>query len=266
MATAGIILIPLLFFLGLVLMAVIPVVVALIYRGSYNRHLNEQLNGQLEGTQVRRWISPLALGLIIFLVEVILVVGITVIGMVRFSAARGSGSVDFGLNNTSTYTDEDVPEEITVFDGSDVDGYLKLEGNDGDFHYTAYKLDSGKEIQEADYVLCIDYNGDSKASEAYASATFDISGSGSALGAQLNASDRYYAVIDVGTIVLKDIITKDGKEITQETTVKPTDIEIQYDLVLLDLPTVDGDSMDFESMTDDTMVAECHVDVTDLKF
>ena len=56
----------------LLAMLIIPVVVALIYKGSYTNHLNQMMMGDVMG---KKWISPFALGAIIFLVEVLILVG-----------------------------------------------------------------------------------------------------------------------------------------------------------------------------------------------
>ena len=266
MAAAGIILIPILFIIAVFCMAIIPVVVALIYRGSYNRHLNEQLNS--DGT-MRKWISPVALGLIIFLAEVIIMVGITAIGIINYSAViKGSGnssSVDFSDNRTQTYLPGELPEEYAVFDGSEVEGYLKEEREQDGFHYTAYKLNGGEEIGDADYMLIIDYDGKAIYNQASSSVEFEIGDGSAGQGTMVDKSDRYYVVIDLGRIIYRTVTTKDGTQSTSEMTMKPDDVEVEYDMILMNIPNgADIDSFDFDTLTGNTMAAELEVDLEDL--
>ncbi len=265
MAAAGIILIPILFIIAVFCMGIIPVVVALIYRGSYNRHLNEQLNS--DGT-MRKWISPVALGLIIFLAEVIIMVGITAIGVINYSALNrdsDNSAVDLSDNRTETYLPGDLPEEYAVFDGSEVDGYLKEEREQDGFHYYAYKLNSGEKIGDADYMLVIDYNGKAIYNQASSSLQFEIGDGSVGQGIMVDKSDRYDVVIDLGKIIYRTVTVKDGTETTNEMTMKPDDVEVEYDMILMNVPNADDiDSLDFDALTSDTMAAEIKVDLEDL--
>lgn len=267
MAAMGLLLIPLLFIVGVVAMAIIPVVVALIYRGSYNRHLNEQLNG--DGT-IRRWISPLALGLIIFLAEVIIMVGVTVIGMINYSALTGnssSGEVDFSDNLTESYLPQDLPEEYAVFDGGEVEGYAKEERDQDDFHFIAYKHVDGDKIGNADYVICTDYMGDAVYSQVTSNVQFGTKDGSYGIGTSLEKSNRYYCIIDLGGVVYRNVTNKDGVQTTQEYTLKPDDIDVSYDLLLINIPGgSDIDSFDFSTLTSDTMAGELKIDLKSLGF
>lgn len=268
MSIARLILIPILFIIGLGIMAIIPVVVSLIYKGSYNRHLNEQLNG--EGT-ARKWISPLALGLIIFLIEVILVVGITVIGVITFSPIRTEGStyggVDLSDNHTESWVSGELPDEYAIFDGKDVNDYSMVRSDRDDFSFYTYKFVGEDKIGDADYVIIADYKGDARYNQAISNVSFLVSGTSFTMGTSLDGSDRYYCIIDLDSIVYRDVTVNEDGQTTNEIIVKPKDIEVSYNLDLMYIPDdSDLDSFDFEALTSDTMAAELSIDISDLDF
>ena len=259
MANIGLLMLPVLFLLAIVVIAIIPVTVALIYRGSYNRHLNEQLSGDFPA---KRWISPFALGLVIFLIEIVLMVGITVAGIVTFRANIGSGSnIVVDGNESNTYTSEDVPEEYALFDGYNMDGYEMTEINEGDFHYFCYKKAEAAEVDGPDYVLNIEYTGNSSYDQAFANMEFSDKFGSSSAGTVADASDHYYAVIDTGSMIYKSITYQDGVETSEEVPMKPEDIKVTYDLMLFNDITDDIEVSDIDSLTGDAIVGELKVDL-----
>ena len=262
-------LIPVLFLLAIAVLIIIPVIAALIYNSSYNRYLNEHM---ADGTMPRKKITPLALGIIIFLIEIILMVGITVIGIVVFRANVGGNTemhTDFSENFSTTYTQENVPDEYAVFNGAEVEGYDKLEYNsdDGDFHYFVYKRGDGVSDEKAAYVLCVEYKGKAAYNSAMSNIGFTDKDGGQSVGIVNEKSDRYYGVVDLGRVIYRKVINKDGKQMIEERTSPPENMDVQYEMLLFnDFGDGDIDAFDPDIMTGDMVSGELRINLTDLDF
>ncbi len=215
----------------LLAMLLIPVVVALIYKGSYNNHLNQMMTGDVMG---KKWISPFALGAIIFLVEVLILVGSFGLFMVNTNTNTKT-EIDASDNYSWTWPEGEVPEgEYREFDGDPVEGYDILNRDEGDFHYTVYKRTSPGEENDPEYAICINYTGDGDVKSYMATTQFADKSGASGFGNNGTAGDRYIGVIDTQHVIVRSI-TEDSENGTETRIVDDYDFDVIYNFEVYDM-------------------------------
>ena len=80
-------------------------------------------------------------------------------------------------------------------------------------------------------------------------------------------SDRYYGVIDLGRVIYRKVINKDGKQMIEERTSPPENMDVQYEMLLFnDFGDGDIDAFDPDIMTGDMVSGELRINLTDLDF
>ena len=214
----------------LLAMLIIPVVVALIYKGSYTRHLNELMMGDIKG---KRWISPFALGAIIFLIEILILVGCFTLFMVNHSS-NSRTEIDASENYSWTWPEGEVPEgEYREFNGDMVEGYYILERDDGLFHYTVYKKSAPESDNGPEYAICINYTGDGDVGSYMATTQFADKSGASGFGNTGTAADRYIGVIDTQHVIVRSI-TDDTENGTVTKIVDDYDFDVIYNFEVYD--------------------------------
>ncbi len=224
----------------LLAMLIIPVVVALIYKGSYNNHLNQMMTGDVMG---KKWISPFALGAIIFLVEVLILVGSFGLFMVN-TKTNSKTEIDASDNYSWTWPEGEVPEgEYREFDGDPVGGYDILNRDEGDFHYTVYKRTSPGEENDPEYAICINYTGDGDVKSYMAITQFADNSGASGFGNNGTAGDRYIGVIDTQHIIVRSI-TEDPENGTETEILDDYNFDVIYNFEVYD--------MEYDKMIDPT--------------
>ena len=225
----------------LLAMLIIPVVVALIYKGSYTNHLNQLMMGDVMG---KKWISPFALGAIIFLVEVLILVGCFGLFMVNHRSSNAQTEIDASDNYSWTWPEGEVPEgEYREFDGDPVEGYDILNRDEGDFHYTVYKRSSPGEENDPEYAICINYTGDGDVKSYMAITQFADNSGASGFGNNGTAGDRYIGVIDTQHIIVRSI-TEDPENGTETEILDDYDFDVIYNFEVYD--------MEYDKMIDPT--------------
>ena len=211
----------------LLAMLIIPVVVALIYKGSYTNHLNQMMMGDVMG---KKWISPFALGAIIF--------------MVNHRSSNAQTEIDASDNYSWTWPEGEVPEgEYREFDGDPVEGYDILNRDEGDFHYTVYKRSSPGEENDPEYAICINYTGDGDVKSYMAITQFADNSGASGFGNNGTAGDRYIGVIDTQHIIVRSI-TEDPENGTETEILDDYDFDVIYNFEVYD--------MEYDKMIDPT--------------
>ena len=240
----------------LLAMLVIPVVVALIYKGSYTNHLNQMMMGDVAG---KKWISPFALGAIIFLIEVLILVGCFGLFMMRRDT-HSQREIDASDNYSWTWPEGEVPEgEYRGFNGDPVDGYDILQRDEDAFHYTVYKRSASGDESGPDYAICISYNGEGEVKSYLANVQFEDNTGSSGFGNVGTADDKYIGVIDTQNIVVRSIIDdpEKGKEIEVLDDVK---FDVIYNFDVYD--------MDYDNMidTEPHKMASLSINLSDLRF
>ena len=185
---------------------VLPIIIAFIYKYFYNKHINS-------GTG-KKWISPLAVGLISFLVLTIAAITSVSVAFVAYKAnPEYSMEIDTSQNNSVTLTEEEFKDSaFTAFNGRGVSGYKLENKRQKDFDYQLYSKVNGGPVSMPDYVIIINYTGENNYNTVMAKYRINDKWGGSFLGVQLDksAKSKYYAVIDGTNIAFKD---KNGKEI-----------------------------------------------------
>ena len=191
-------------------MLAIPVIAALIYKVFYNRHLNKQLESGVRG---KSWISPFALGLIIFLAQVLIVIGL---GMTYMTDTSRHSVIEYDSpdDRSAFYTQEEVANTpYASFRGGPVSGYWLKEETEGDFHYFIYENDDSVDNILPKYVVLVEYKGNGGVKSAVGTVRIGSSGQ----GFLVPASDRYVAVVDTGSMKIYNV-DEDGNrtEISEE--------------------------------------------------
>ncbi len=240
----------------LLAMLLIPVVVALIYKGSYNNHLNQMMTGDVMG---KKWISPFALGAIIFLVEVLILVGSFGLFMVN-TKTNSKTEIDASDNYSWTWPEGEVPEgEYREFDGDPVEGYDILNRDEGDFHYTVYKRTSPGEENDPEYAICINYTGDGDVKSYMAITQFADNSGASGFGNNGTAADRYIGVIDTQHVIVRSI-TEDSENGTMTRIVDDYDFDVIYNFEVYD--------MEYDKMIDPTThsLGSVSINLSELNF
>ena len=216
----------------LLAMLIIPVVVALIYKGSYTNHLNQMMMGDVMG---KKWISPFALGAIIFLVEVLILMGCFGLFMVNHNSSNTQTEIDASDNYSWTWPEGEVSDgKYREFDGDMVDGYYILERDDGDFHYTVYKNTSPGDENDPEYAICINYTGDGDVKSYMAITQFADSSGASGFGNNGTAGDRYIGVIDTQHIIVRSI-TEDPENGTETKILDDYNFDVIYNFEVYDM-------------------------------
>lgn len=265
MILLSIILIPVL----LIVFLAVPVAVALIYRSSYNKYLNEQMTS---GTKAKKRISPFMLGLIIFIIEVVILSGVFVVGVVSFTVNDHNEEIlmDALENDTVIYTDEDISDEYAVFNGSDVEGYDRKEesSQNGDFHYFVYKKKGNLPKDKPYYVVNVEYKGNADYNCARTNLKFSCEkDSSSGIGMVSKKSTHYYAIVYVGEMTKRKVIQNEGKQIYEDEKIPPEDVQVNYEMLLFKAPeTSDIESYDFDTFSSDTVTEELKIDLSELDF
>ncbi len=213
----------------------IPFCAAMIYKMFYNRHLNSALEVG-EGAKGRRWLSPLAVGLMTLAAEVLALI----ICVMLFSVNTKSNyvEIDSTQNVSGTYTQEEVAGgPYAVFDGGEVKGYDLEKNKDGDFAYSLYTAKGKTGEMLPSYILVVEYKGDKKVTDAYCETGFEGKDGASAEGEVKDASGKYYAVIDTDNVNIYYVDQKTG-ELTPVSDKDYSDnfSKVTYKLVLLDVP------------------------------
>ena len=240
----------------LLAMLLIPVVVALIYKGSYTNHLNQMMAGDVRG---KKWISPFALGAIIFLVEVLILVGCFGLFMMNTNSNTKT-EIDASDNYSWTWPEGEVPEgKYREFDGNMVDGYYILERDNGVFHYTVYKLPSPGGENDPEYAICIDYTGDGDVKSYMATTQFADKSGASGFGNTGTAADRYIGVIDTQHVIVRSI-TEDSENGTVTKIVDDYNFDVIYNFEVYD--------MEYDKLIDPTThsLGSVSINLSDLNF
>ena len=265
MILLSIIMIPVL----LIVFLAVPVAVALIYRTSYNKYLNEQMTG---GTKVKKRISPFMLGLIIFIIEVVILVGLFVVCMVSYTVDNHNEVIlmDTLENDTVMCTDEDISDEYAVFNGSDVEGYNRKEvsSQNGDFHYFVYKRTGNLPDDKPYYVVNVEYKGNADYNCAMTNLRFSCEkDSSSGIGMVSKKSSHYYSIVYVGEMTKRKVIQNEGKQIYEDEKVSPEDVQVNYEMLLFKAPeTSDIESYDFDTFDSNMVTEELTIDLSSLDF
>ncbi len=240
----------------LLAMLIIPVVVALIYKGSYTNHLNQMMMGDVMG---KRWISPFALGAIIFLIEILILAGCFTLFMVN-NNPNSRTEIDASENYSWTWPEGEVPEgEYREFNGDMVEGYYILERDDGRFHYTVYKRSAPESDNGPEYAICINSTGDGKVGSYMATTQFADKSGASGFGNTGTAADRYIGVIDTQHIIVRSV-TEDSDNGTVTEIVDGYDFDVIYNFEAYDT--------EYEDMIDPTthLLGSVSINLSDLNF
>lgn len=254
----GILLIPLM----LLSLAIIPILAALIYKGSYTRHLNEQMES---GYTSKKWISPLGAGLITFLGEVLILVGVFGLFMARTSSLGGDDHIEINANGCRSWTfstDEAADTEYAVFNGDLVENYAMTIGESGDFIYYAYHRMAGSEDMPM-YALVVEYRGNKKIGDFVGSTNFGKDPNGIFLGngAPNSGDNRVVVIIQPDDIQVTTTVTENGVDKTETYTVPKEDIPLSYTLELYEpTPANAPDSFDPK------VIERITIDLSDLSF
>lgn len=221
----------------------IPFCAAMIYKMFYNRHLNSALEVG-EGAKGRRWLSPLAVGLLTLAAEVLALI----ICVMLFSVNAKSSyvEIDSTQNTSGTYTQEEVAGgPYAVFDGREVKGYDLEKDRDGDFSYSLYTAKGKTGDMLPSYILAVEYKGEKKATDAYMETGFEGKDGASSEGEVKDLSDKYYAVIDTDNVKIYYVDQKTG-ELTpvSDKDYRDNFSKVTYKLVLLDVPEGGYSDMD----------------------
>ncbi|MBE6816478.1 MAG: hypothetical protein E7520_02100 [Ruminococcaceae bacterium] len=183
---------------------VLPIIIAFIYKYFYNKHINS-------GTG-KKWISPLAVGLISFLVLTIVAITSVSVAFVAYKAnPEYAMEIDTSQNTSVTLTEEEFNDSaFTAFNGRGVSGYNLENKRQKDFDYQLYSKVNGGPVSMPDYVVIITYTGSEEYNSAFAENGIREKTGGSSEGVSVEKSEKYYAIIDGTNIAFKD---RDGKEI-----------------------------------------------------
>ena len=253
----------------LIVFLAVPIAVALIYRTSYNKYLNEQMTS---GTKAKKRISPFMLGLIIFIIEVVILIGLFVVVMVSYTVDNHNEVIlmDPLENDTVMCTDEDISDEYAVFNGSDVEGYDRKEvsSQNGDFHYFVYKRTGNLPDDKPYYVVNVEYKGNADYNCAKTNLRFSCEkDSSSGIGMVSKKSSHYYSIVYVGEMTKRKVIQNEGKQIYEDEKVSPEDVQVNYEMLLFKAPeTSDFESYDFDTFSSDTVTEELKIDLSELDF
>ena len=255
----GLLLIPLML-LGIL---IIPILAALIYKGSYTRHLNEQME---TGVVSKKWLSPLAVGLIAFLIEILFIVGCFSLFMVRNNSTAGYHDyieIDAKDNQSWTFSTDEVKDtEFSVFNGELVENYAMTEGAEGDFYYYAYHRMAGPEDMP-EYALLVEYRGDKEVNSFVGNTSFGHEPNTVFLGngTENSGDGKVVAIIRPGDMVVTTTDSKNGVDTTDTVTINKDDVELKYTLELYE-PAPDGASEDF----DPEIIDRLTINLSDLSF
>ena len=246
----GLLLIPLML-LGIL---IIPILAALIYKGPYTRHLNDMMAG---GIAAKRWISPFAFGLIIFLVELLFIAGLFGLFMMRTDSASQNIEYDASGNYSWTWPESEVPDEYKAFNGNFVEGYDIAPKNEGDFTYYVYHRTSEGNETDPEYAIFIQYTGSKKAKSYMGNTLFSDKSGASGFGNYGDAADSYVAVIDTEHVVVRSM--GDPSEGIDTVVLTDFDFDVIYEIKVFD---ADYNSENFE----DHVVSSFSVNLSDVRF
>ncbi|MBR6472350.1 MAG: hypothetical protein IKS99_01300 [Firmicutes bacterium] len=245
----GLLLIPLML-LGLL---IIPILAALIYKGSYTRHLNEQME---TGVVTKRWISPFMVGLIAFLIEMLIIAGMFSLFMLRGKTMYESSNyveIDSKGCQSWTYsTDEVKGTDYEIFNGDLVENYSMTIEAKGDFYCYAYHRMAGPETMPT-YALLVEYRGDKKFGTFTGYTSFGKEPNSVFLGNDaVNSGDnKVVVIIEPDDMILStSYIDSDG---TDTNFIYKDDVELSYtlDIVQKD-PDAPEDSEPFKVLDEVT--------------
>ena len=221
----------------------IPFCAAMIYKMFYNRHLNSALEVG-EGAKGRRWLSPLAVGLMTLAAEVLAL--IICLMLFNVNAKSNYIEIDSTKNVSGTYTQEEVAGgPYAVFDGREVKGYDLEKNKDGDFEYSLYTADGETGDMLPSYILVVEYKGDKNVTDAYSETAYEGKSGASSEGVVNDSSEKYYAVIDTDNVNIYYVDQKTGEltPVSDKDYVDNFD-KVNYRLVLLDMPEGGYSDMD----------------------
>ena len=212
--------------LGLFAVAVLTAIVTVIYVILYNRHINSGKG--------KKWISPLSVTLITFLVTSVLALGgITAAGFLAYKPTEQNYSVAIDMDCFEAFlpSEEFETSEYTTFNGGEVSGYKLEDKSKGDFECQLYTKTDSTLTDKPDYFVIVNYKGKKQHNLAYAETIIDTryNGTGQGIELAMDNSDKYYAAIN-----------NDDIRFTDE---KGNEKDVPYDLLfILNLYNIDYDA------------------------
>ena len=253
----GLLIIPLL----IAVLLIIPVLVALIYKGSYTRKINEQMG---QGGASRKLMTPFTAGLITFMGEMLIIVGMFVLFMIPGNSGMTKGEyTEISANDSRSWTystDEVADTEYAVFNGNLVENYAMTSGRKGDFTYYAYHRMAGSEDMP-EYALIVEYAGSGEAGDFVGSTTYGREPNSIFLGNGCpNSGDNRV----VAVIWSDDLTVKTGENESDEletVVIEKDEVHLSYTLELYEKTPADA-SEEF----DPDVIDRITIDLSDLSF
>ena len=175
----------------------VPFCVSAIYNYFYNKHINKEMNQPKK----KAWVTPISVFFITLSLEFL--VFLILAGLLSVKHNKTHEETSMHISNYTMYNEAEVNESIySVFDGNEVNGYIRNVGSYKNFNYILYTCQYTLNTYPS-HVLITDYvgNKDYLKEETTAIIQFineDCNYGETQLDGIEQISDRVYHIIDLG--------------------------------------------------------------------